>query len=122
MWENVGIIQNLGFDWRDTGAIGSPSFLLFTPEFSRDEEKSLAKIVWRVEYREGGLEMQSQTYAFWPTVPHVGRVFPVPPAPPDGSVAYLTLKFIKPRFLWSFEDADAIAYLQPMDIHVEKMA
>lgn len=118
-WFDGGRIQ-LGLDWRSTAVeLGSSQYVTISPEFNPSEELILPKIVWRVAYTLGGLTTHSETRSFWPQQ-YVGRLFEIPPSPPDGAARQITAKLIKPRYLSKLDDAAALAKLEAIDLNIDK--
>ncbi|NEO88525.1 MAG: hypothetical protein F6J87_30490 [Spirulina sp. SIO3F2] len=118
-WAGAGRI-NLTLDWQATAIeLGTSQYITITPEFTPSESLILPKVVWRVGYTSGGLTTYSETRSFWPQE-HVGRVFQLPSPPPDGSDRHIVAKAIRPNFLRSLPDAEALARLEVIELDINK--
>lgn len=125
-WESLGSISP-DLVWQqgpELGLANAPLTLLLTPSYLPNEDKTLAKVVIRQEYQLDGLEPDildpvGRAAGFFP-MNTKGRLITFEPiaAPIDCSLSF---RFIKPRWLWGFDNAIAMQSIQTMSILVEKL-
>jgi len=125
-WESLGSVgPNL--IWQQGPELGNadqPLTLLLTPSYLPNEEKTVAKVVFRREFQLDGLEPDildpvDRAFGFYPQVSK-GRIYTLEPIPVAISCS-ISFRFIKPRYLWGFDNATAMNSIQNMSILIEKL-